>query len=45
MRIAEIDSAAPVPTRPHGSAPASTPSMTVFISVAWGAGRSAEPKV
>ena len=43
--IAEIASAAPLPTSPHGSDPASTPSITVFISVACGAGRSAEPNV
>ena len=36
--IAPIASPAPVSTRSHGSAPASTPSMIVFISVACGAG-------
>src|SRR5947207_666828 len=42
---AQIESAAPVPTSPHGSDPASTPSITVFISVACGAGSSGEPNV
>src|SRR3954454_11536076 len=42
---AQIVSAAPTPTSPHGSEPASTPSMTVFISVACGAGNSGEPNV
>ena len=37
---AQTRTSRPVPTRPQGSAPASTPSMTVFISVACGAGRS-----
>ena len=43
--MAEMAKAAPVPTRPQGSEPDSTPSITVFISVAWGAGSSGEPKV
>src|SRR5437762_1588653 len=43
--IAQIASADPVPTSPHGSEPASTPSITVFISVACGAGSSGEPNV
>lgn len=42
---AQTESMPPVPTRPHGSEPASTPSMTVRISVACGAGSSAEPNV
>src|SRR6266498_1545195 len=42
---AQTDSAAPVPTSGHGSEPASTPSITVFISVACGAGSSGEPNV
>src|SRR3954462_9441473 len=42
---AQIVSAAPTPTSPHGSEPASTPSMTVFISVACGAGNSGEPNL
>jgi hypothetical protein len=41
--IAQIASADPVPTSPHGSEPASTPSITVFINVACGAGNSGEP--
>ena len=41
--IAPIESPAPVSTRSQGSAPASTPSMMVFISVACGAGISREP--
>src|SRR5258708_19136009 len=43
--MAQIESAEPVPTSAHGSEPESTPSMTVFISVACGAGRSGEPNV
>ncbi len=43
--MAQSEKAAPVPTRPQGSEPESTPSMTVFISVACGAGSSGEPKV
>ena len=35
----------PLSTRPQGSAPASTPSMMVFMRMACGAGRSREPKV
>src|SRR3954462_7192776 len=42
---AQTGRAAPTPTSPHGSEPASTPSMTVFISVACGAGNSGEPNV
>ena len=44
-RMAQSEKAAPVPTSPQGSEPESTPSITVFISVACGAGRSGEPKV
>src|SRR3954447_12546273 len=43
--MAQIESADPVPTSAHGSDPESTPSMTVFISVAWGAGSSGDPNV
>src|SRR5438067_8562947 len=43
--IAQIASADPVPTSPHGSEPARTPSITVFMSVACGAGSSGEPNV
>src|SRR5688500_8934753 len=42
---AQTASAAPTPTSPHGSDPESTPSITVFISVACGAGRSGDPNV
>ena len=35
----------PESTSPQGRSPDSTPSMTVFISVAWGAGTSGEPNV
>src|SRR3972149_458020 len=42
--IAPIEKAEPERTRPQGSEPARTPSITVFISVAWGAGSSVEPK-
>src|SRR5258707_6624131 len=43
--IAQIESAEPVPTSAHGSDPERTPSITVFISVACGAGSSGDPKV
>src|ERR1044071_384871 len=42
---AQIARPAPGRTGGHGSEPASTPSITVFISVACGAGRSGEPNV
>ena len=45
QRMAPRASPPPVSTRPQGRSPARTPSMTVFISVAWGAGSSCEPKV
>ena len=35
----------PLSTSPQGRAPASTPSMIVFMRVAWGAGISLDPKV
>src|SRR6185295_283263 len=43
--IAPSEKAAPVPTRPQGSEPVRTPSITVFISVACGAGSCSEPNV
>src|SRR3954469_5561874 len=42
---AEIVNAEPTPTSPHGSEPESTPSITVFINVACGAGNAGEPNV
>src|SRR3954447_6158837 len=42
---AQIVSAAPTPTSPHGNEPESTPSITVFINVACGAGSAGEPNV
>jgi hypothetical protein len=41
--MAPIESPAPVRTRPQGRAPASTPSMIVFMRVACGAGISFDP--
>src|SRR3954452_21196344 len=43
--MAQIERAEPVPTSAHGSDPERTPSITVFISVACGAGSSGDPKV
>src|SRR3954452_5277621 len=43
--MAQIESAEPVPTSAHGSDPESTPSITVFINVACGAGSSGDPNV
>ena len=45
QRMAPRASPPPVSTRPQGRSPARTPSMTVFMSVAWGAGSSFDPKV
>ncbi len=41
--MAPIESPPPLSTSPQGKAPASTPSMIVFMSVACGAGISLEP--
>src|SRR5437763_6844742 len=43
--MAQIERAEPVPTSAQGSEPERTPSMTVFINVACGAGSSGDPNV